>query len=157
MCFLKKNLNRWLVCFLTARLTHQKNHKSPGRVTPFPWGQSSSPLLGPCLLSMSMSVFGPTIPALRRELMKTTFSGWNQQLYAGCPSRPYVLMSYPYNVFLRQKPQNHKSTNNHTNIAWMSMLVWLIVLFMVVLWNRADHIYFHAVVCSFFLSFFFLA
>ena len=26
--------------------------------------------------------------------------------------------------------------------------------FMVALWNRADHIYFHAVVCSFFLLFF---
>ena len=29
----KKNLKRWLVCFLTARLTHRKNHKLPGRVT----------------------------------------------------------------------------------------------------------------------------
>jgi len=28
---------------------------------------------------------------------------------------------------------------------------------MVALWNRADHIYFHAVVCSFFLVFLFLA
>jgi len=32
---------------------------------------------------------------------------------------------------------------------WASVLV--SVSFMVALWNRADHIYFHAVVCSFFL------
>jgi len=31
------------------------------------------------------------------------------------------------------------------------------VLFMVALWNRADHIYFHAVICSFFFFFLFLA
>ena len=30
----------------------------------------------------------------------------------------------------------------------------LLVLFMVAIWNRADHIYFHAVVCSFFFFFF---
>ena len=30
------------------------------------------------------------------------------------------------------------------------------ILFMVALWNRADHIYFHAVICSFFFFLFFI-
>jgi len=63
-----------------------------------------------------------------------------------------------------------KGTINHTNIAWVSMLVWLIVpfydfcvfnpspltvcincsFFMTALCNRAGHIYFHPVVSYFF-------
>jgi len=48
--------------------------KVRGCCAPF-CGHSSSPLFGPCLLSMSMSEFGPTVSTSRHGLMKTNLFG----------------------------------------------------------------------------------
>ena len=67
---------------------------------PLLWGHNSSPLFSPCLLSKvwSMSVFGPTIPALTGRLMKTNLFGLKPTTLCGLS----VTMFYPYNGILRQ-------------------------------------------------------
>jgi len=59
------------------------------------------------------------------------------------------LHNYPAAQAVGKKTTNWNILNRLHLILCIGQMVML--LFMVALWNRADHIYFHAVVCSFFL------
>ena len=91
----KKNLKRWLVCFLTARLTHRKNHKLPGRVTFLVARETAGSIL-------------------RDDNQFCVFSDANQRKH----SLDYTISSSA-NCFLRAFPEKKSDNIRHTFYAWL--------------------------------------
>ena len=77
VCFLKKIRKTLLVCFLSARLIHQKYHKLPGRVT-----HTQSQLIAilvPKLVAMATSLSTPGLPSSRIYVPSTATRPNNSQ------------------------------------------------------------------------------